>query len=247
MTDPTPSADARRWLADFGAALARQDLTAATALFAEDAYWRDLVAFTWNIRTQEGPAAIREMLAARLADTAPTAFALDGEATAADGITDAWFTFETRVARGRGHLRLMGGKAWTLLTTMVELKGFEEKKGTRRIKGAEHGVHPGRKTWLERRQEEQATLDYNEQPYVMIIDDGQDGIMLAARLRRLACRPSWWRRTRSPATAGASATRACACTTRSGTTTCPTCPSPTTGRCSRPRTRSATGWRCTPR
>ena len=185
MTDPTPSADARRWLADFGAALARQDLTAATALFAEDAFWRDLVAFTWNIRTQEGPAAIREMLAARLADTAPTAFALDGEATAADGITDAWFTFETRVARGRGHLRLKGGKAWTLLTTMVELKGFEEKKGTRRIKGAEHGVHPGRKTWLERRQEEQATLGYSEQPYVVIIGGGQGGIMLAARLRRL--------------------------------------------------------------
>lgn len=185
MTDPTPSADARRWLADFGTALARQDLTAATALFADDAYWRDLVAFTWNIRTQEGPAAIREMLAARLADTAPAAFALDGEATAADGITDAWFTFETRVARGRGHLRLKDGKAWTLLTTMVELKGFEEKKGPRRIKGAEHGVHPGRKTWLERRQEEQATLGYTEQPYVVIIGGGQGGIMLAARLRRL--------------------------------------------------------------
>ncbi|MBQ0932997.1 NAD(P)/FAD-dependent oxidoreductase [Ideonella alba] len=185
MTDPTPSADARRWLADFGAALARQDLTAATALFGDDAYWRDLVAFTWNIRTQEGPAAIREMLAARLADTAPTDFALDGEATAADGITDAWFTFETRVARGRGHLRLRNGQAWTLLTTMVELKGFEEKKGPRRIKGAEHGVHPGRKTWLERRQEEQATLGYTEQPYVVIIGGGQGGIMLAARLRRL--------------------------------------------------------------
>ena len=185
MTDPTPSADARRWLADFGATLARQDLSAATALFADDAYWRDLVAFTWNIRTQEGPAAIREMLAARLADTAPTAFALDGEATAADGIIDAWFTFETRLARGRGHLRLKDAKAWTLLTTMVELKGFEEKKGTRRIKGAEHGVHPGRKTWLERRQEEQATLGYSEQPYVVIIGGGQGGIMLAARLRRL--------------------------------------------------------------
>ena len=152
------------------------------ALFTDDAFWRDLVAFTWNIRTQEGPDAIRDMLAARLADTAPTGFALDGEATLAEGITEAWFTFETRVARGRGHLRLRDGKAWTLLTTMVELKGFEEKKGTRRIKGAEHGVHPGRKSWLERRQEEQATLGYSEQPYVVIIGGGQGGIMLAARL-----------------------------------------------------------------
>ena len=56
------------------------------------------------------------------------------------------------MARGRGHLRLRGGKAWTLLTTMTELKGFEERKGERRDKGAEHGVQPGRKTWLERRQ-----------------------------------------------------------------------------------------------
>ncbi len=107
------STQARTWLADFGAALARRDIDAATALFTDDAYWRDLVAFTWNIRTQEGPAAMAEMLRARLADTAPSNFELEGEASEADGITDAWITFDTRVARGRGHLRLRGGKAWT--------------------------------------------------------------------------------------------------------------------------------------
>ncbi len=184
-TSASPTTQAQRWLADFGAALQRQDIAAATALFTDDAYWRDLVAFTWNIRTQEGPAAMADMLRARLADTAPSNFQLEGDATEADGITDAWFTFETRVARGRGHLRLRGGKAWTFLTTMVELKGFEEKKGDRRVAGAEHGVHPGRKTWGERRAEEQARLGYEEQPYVVIIGGGQGGIMLAARLRRL--------------------------------------------------------------
>jgi putative flavoprotein involved in K+ transport len=61
------------------------------ALFGAESYWRDLVALTWNIRTQEGPAAVREMLAARLADTAPSAFALEGEATEAGGVIDAWF------------------------------------------------------------------------------------------------------------------------------------------------------------
>jgi putative flavoprotein involved in K+ transport len=185
MTQTNPTAAARRWLAAFGTALEAGEIDAASALFQPDAYWRDLVAFTWNIRTQEGADAIREMLAARLADTAPSGFSLDGEASEADGIVDAWFTFETRVARGRGHLRLKDGKAWTLLTTMVELKGFEENKGTRRIKGAEHGVHPGRKSWLERREDEQARLGYEEQPYVVIIGGGQGGIVLAARLRRL--------------------------------------------------------------
>jgi putative flavoprotein involved in K+ transport len=181
----TPSQRASTWLADFGAALGKRDLEAALALFDDDCYWRDLVSFTWNICTQEGKPAVRDMLAARLADVAPGSFTLEGEATEAGGVIDAWFTFETRLSRGRGHLRLKDGKAWTLLTTMVELKGFEEKTGTRRIKGAEHGVHKNRKTWLELRNEEQAKLGYSEQPYVVIVGGGQGGIILAARLRRL--------------------------------------------------------------
>jgi len=182
-THPTQMADA--WLSAFTSALERGDVEAAVALFEPDCYWRDLVAFTWNIRTQEGPEAIRAMLNARLADTKPTAFAIEGEAAEAGGVVEAWFTFETAVARGRGHLRLRDGKAWTLLTTMNELKGFEERKGERRIKGAEHGVHPGRKTWLEQRQDEAAALGHTEQPYVVIIGGGQGGIALGARLRRL--------------------------------------------------------------
>ncbi len=189
MQSKTPSRRAADWLSDLETALSSGDIAAATALFDADCYWRDLVAFTWNIRTQEGQQAIADMLRARLADTAPRAFALEGEATEADGVIDAWFTFETKVARGRGHLRLKatdgGDKAWTFLTTMAELKGFEEKRGERRIKGAEHGVHPGRKSWLEKRQDEEARLGYEEQPYVVIIGGGQGGIMLAARLRKL--------------------------------------------------------------
>lgn len=185
MTANTPSQRAQRWLDAFGAALASGNPDNVLPLFDADCYWRDLVSFTWNIRTQEGHDAVRDMLAARQADAGASNFQLEGEATEADGVTEAWFTFETRVSRGRGHLRLKGDKAWTLLTTMVELKGFEEKKGANRIKGAEHGVHKGRKSWLELRQDEQARLGYEEQPYVVIIGGGQGGIILAARLRRL--------------------------------------------------------------
>jgi putative flavoprotein involved in K+ transport len=189
MTDTTPSVRAQRWLDAFGAALASGQPESVLPLFDADCYWRDLVSFTWNIRTQEGHDAVRDMLAARQAETGASNFQLEGEATEADGVTDAWFTFETKVSRSRGHLRLKGSpegdRAWTLLTTMVELKGFEEKKGTRRIKGAEHGAQQGRKSWLERRHEEEARLGYDEQPYTVIIGGGQGGIMLAARLRRL--------------------------------------------------------------
>ena len=188
MTNPTPSQRATAWLDAFGAALAKGDLDATTALFEDDCYWRDLVSFTWNICTQEGKGPMRAMLESRLADVAPSDFALEGEASEAGGVIDAWFTFATRLSRGRGHLRLKtsdtGDKGWTLLTSMVELKGFEEKTGTHRVMGAEHGVHPGRKTWQERRQDELANLGYSEQPYVVIVGGGQGGIILAARLRR---------------------------------------------------------------
>ena len=183
LTHPTQAASA--WFADFQSTLERQDIDATMALFDADSYWRDLVAFTWNICTQEGPHAIRAMLQTRLADVKPTAFIVEGQATEAGGVIDAWFTFETAVARGRGHLRLKDGKAWTLLTTMTELKGFEERKGAHRIKGAEHGVHPGRKTWLEEREHELATLGSSEQPNVVIVGGGQGGIALGARLRKL--------------------------------------------------------------
>ncbi|NCV58089.1 MAG: nuclear transport factor 2 family protein, partial [Betaproteobacteria bacterium] len=182
-THPTQLASA--WLAEFGTNLEQGLIDAAVAQFADDGNWRDLVSFTWNIRTQEGPAAIRAMLEARLDDVQPRHFTLEGEASQADGVTEAWFTFETRLARGRGHLRLINGRAWTMLTTMVELKGHEEKKGNTRVNGVEHGPQRGRKTWLESRSDEARTLGYTEQPYVVIIGGGQAGIILGARLRKL--------------------------------------------------------------
>ena len=42
------------------AALRRGDTAAAVELFQPNCYWRDLVAFTWNIKTMEG----REQIAA---------------------------------------------------------------------------------------------------------------------------------------------------------------------------------------
>ena len=181
----TPSQVAASWLEQFDAALTRRDPDAAAALFLEDCYWRDLVSFTWNIKTMEGQAQVRDMLAARLDDTAPGSWQLDGEASEAGGVIEAWINFETSVARGRGHLRLKDGRAWTLLTTMTELKGHEEKTGTRRIKGAEHGVQKGRQSWKEKRQQEETELGYSRQPYCVIIGGGQGGIALGARLKRL--------------------------------------------------------------
>jgi putative flavoprotein involved in K+ transport len=176
---------ARSWLAQLEQQLAAGDPAGAALLFGEDCYWRDLVAFTWNIFTAETRDGIRRMLAAVLAGVRPWNFAIDGEAEINDGLTEAWFTFETAVARGRGHLRLRGGQGYTILTTMAELKGHEEKAGPSREKGIVHGAQKNRRTWLEDRREEQESLGFTRQPYCVIIGGGQGGIALAAHLKRL--------------------------------------------------------------
>jgi len=143
----------RDWLHKFGAALERGDIDAAAGLFQPECFWRDLVAFTWNIKTCEGRAEIKAMLAATLAGTRPSSFVAR---------SDEWFTFETKLGRGIGHLRLRGKQAWTLLTTLQELKGFEERRDEIR---------------LEQRP--------SPPPFVLIVGGGQGGIALAARLKRL--------------------------------------------------------------
>ncbi len=177
------------WLADFESALAERDIDRVVGKFATDSFWRDLVAFTWNLKTVEGHDGISGMLTDRLADTDPSGFRtaepptedLDGEHV----ITSAFIEFETAVGRGKGHLRLRDDQGWTLLTTLQELKGHEERKGATRVLGAVHGSDPDRRSWAEKRLDEELTLGYSEQPYIVVIGGGQGGIALGARLRQL--------------------------------------------------------------
>jgi putative flavoprotein involved in K+ transport len=179
------AAQVDQWLARFEEALAAGDSAAASELFADDSFWRDLIAFTWNIKTVEGPAGVKDMLDATLASIRPRGWHTSEPPTEADGVTDAWLEFETEAGRGSGHLRLRDGKAWTLLTTLYELKGHEERKGPGRPMGAAHGAARDRLSWLEQREKEAAELGHETQPYVLIVGGGQGGIALGARLRQL--------------------------------------------------------------
>ena len=188
MTDttaPTAATAVDRWLADFDEALTAGDTEAASQLFLDTSFWRDLVAFSWNIKTVEDPEGVKDLLDATLATAAPSNWTVTEPPAEADGVTEAWIAFETAVGRGRGHLRLKDGKAWTLLTTLHELKGHEEPRGPNRPMGAEHGANKDRQTWLERRAREAEELGYTRQPEVMIVGGGQGGIALGARLRQL--------------------------------------------------------------
>ncbi len=187
MLDSTVSQQAQAVLDAFGAALQSGDIDAATQMFVTDCYWRDLVAFTWNLRTMEGREQVADMLRSQLDSVRPTGWRLDEAETPSEegGVITAWIRFETAVARGQGLIRLRDGKIWTLLTTMQELKGHEEAKGFARPLGARHGADRNRPSWREEREAEAAALGYERQPYAVIIGGGQGGIALGARLRQL--------------------------------------------------------------
>lgn len=184
MSTSAATRTATSWLSRFSAAL-EAGPPAAAELFVNDCYWRDFLTFTWNIKTIEGKQQIAEMLSATLAQTSPENWTIDGEAIQDGEIVEAWFRFDTAIARGYGHLRLKGDACWTILTTMTELKGHEELSGARRITGVEHRARKDRTTWLEDRQRQEAELGTTRQPYCLIVGGGQGGIALGARLRRL--------------------------------------------------------------
>ena len=176
-----------KWLADFSEALAARDAERAAALFAPTSFWRDLIAFTWNITTAEHRDGVADLLQQTMESTDATNFTItEGEEPAeADGVVTAWIRFETAVGRGSGLLRLNDEGAWTLLTTLDELKGFEEHQGTTRPKGVQHGALRERVTWKEARAAEVEGMGSDRDPYVLVVGGGQGGIGLGARLRQL--------------------------------------------------------------
>ena len=120
--------EVKAWLSSFESALLQRDVEAATQLFhPEECFWRDLLSFTWNIYTAESRQEIADMLRSALIDNNgdhiyPTSsWKLQGEENAMEEthphgsmiiITTihAFFTFETRAAYCRGHIKLRGGK-----------------------------------------------------------------------------------------------------------------------------------------
>jgi cation diffusion facilitator CzcD-associated flavoprotein CzcO len=189
------------WLAGFEAAVQAGDTQAVAGMFLADGYWRDILALTWDLRTFAGRDRIAAGLAAWRPARSPAGFWL--EDTAPDmferrtqGWTiEAFFTFETDLARCRGHIRLLTDpqtgdwKAWTLLTEMEDLNGFEEKTGALRpVSSAPHGaLAPGRNGAGPAAASPAAPALPRPaaDPEVLVIGAGQAGLTIAARLRQL--------------------------------------------------------------
>ena len=177
-----------RWLAQFEQGLAAADGTALEALFRPDAHWRDLVAFAWDVRTFSGAKKIAAVLKPNA--VAAKCFGIDPRRTpprrvtrAGTEVIEAFFRFETARARGQGVLRLLEGKALTLLTAADELKGFEESTGNRRPHGEAYSRNFRGPNWLDRRKA--AAAYEGRDPVVLVVGGGHAGLSIAARLKQL--------------------------------------------------------------
>jgi putative flavoprotein involved in K+ transport len=104
MLDTTSDIEITNVLGALDKALSSGDVAAAVNLFQDDCYWRDLVTFTWNIKTLEGKDAVRDMLNAQLSSVAPLNWRIaEGESATEDGgIITAWITFETGLRADMG-------------------------------------------------------------------------------------------------------------------------------------------------
>jgi putative flavoprotein involved in K+ transport len=159
---------AERWLADFEAALREPDDASLAKLFRADAHWRDLLAFTWRVKTVSGAAKILGELNRHGRDAGARGFEIDPGRTAPRSVTragenaiEAIFRFDTALGRGAGVLRLApDGRCWTLLTALDGIKGFEEKDD-RRLRSEDR------------------------EPAVLIVGGGHAGLSIAARLKAL--------------------------------------------------------------
>ncbi len=195
VTDLTMRVD--EWLADFEEALAGADPACLASLFHADSYWRDVLAFTWLITTVQGGDKIAATLLSRTARAQASGFRTDRERMPPGCVTragtesiEAIFAFETAEGRGDGIVRLIPDpidndrlKAWTLLTALEALAGFEEHVGNARPTGEAYSRDFRGPNWLDLR--EVAAAYEDRDPVVLIVGGGHAGLSIAARLAQL--------------------------------------------------------------
>ncbi|GAA6062801.1 hypothetical protein JCM10212_006162 [Sporobolomyces blumeae] len=181
---------AQAFCSSIQAAFDAQDIDGIVRHFRkDDGWWRDIltVDFDFNsMKTSEikghlgkyGVPKIQKLTTIR-----PEEAKFNEEA----GWLQAFTTYETPEVRGRGFLRLKESspgagdwQAFIFFTAVWEVKNHEELARHRRPLGAEHGLHASSDNWLDRRNKKVKFED--EDPAVIIVGGGQNGLMLARNL-----------------------------------------------------------------
>ncbi len=198
QTLPSPATDltaddaaqvAATWLAGFAAALQSGSADELSALLVEDATWRDFMAFPWDFHHTVG----RDETVTQLVDFAKAwdaaGFTPNGEQApiVRDGGINAFFDFTTKDRVDRGYVRLVPADGRylgvVLQTQVVGLQEFSERTRHNRKEGKVYGVVPDRTRWSTDRAKE-AAFEV-EDPAVVILGAGHNGLAIAARLGAL--------------------------------------------------------------
>lgn len=191
------SVSAQGWLDAFERLLHKPDPATLDRLFRTDSFWRDVLALSWNLQTIAGREMIAQALVALAPKASPTNFKIAQNRAPPRWVTragtntiEAIFNFETAIGRGSGIVRLIPDsadgdrlKAWTLLTALDELRGFEEQLGTLRPRGQAYSRDFRGPNWLDLRNASRHYADRD--PAVLVVGGGQAGLAIAARLKQL--------------------------------------------------------------
>ena len=197
---PSPVAVAQKWITNFEAALQHGNVDGFAAVLHLDCWWRDMLALSWDIRTVHGLDKVSAYISDNLPVSTPYNLKLRESGKFKPALVtpiedlswiESMFEFETKTGRGSGMLRLVRGadglwKGQMIYTALQELKGFEDKAGSRRPHGGNESLTKSefaRGNWQDRRQRQIEFLD--EEPTVLIIGAGQSGLNMGARLQAM--------------------------------------------------------------
>ncbi|GAB7003320.1 NAD(P)/FAD-dependent oxidoreductase [Nocardioides sp. AN3] len=188
-------AQAQGWLDAFERALGNKEADALGALFLPDAGWRDLLAFTWNLRQAHDRASVVDLLLATGGDVAARHFKISSAwpapatSEAIDGapaVTEVFFEFEVEAGAGDGIVYLVTngseGDALQARTLLTRLKSLNDAPSEWPPTGRWETKHPHSR-WRDVEADRHAFADRD--PEVLIVGGGQFGVMTGAHLARL--------------------------------------------------------------
>ncbi|KAF7342826.1 hypothetical protein MSAN_01998600 [Mycena sanguinolenta] len=183
-----PADIALSWLTQFKTSLAALDVKGVTACFLNHGYLRDILVFTWSNRTLHGHAKIASYLNDTLGGAGMKDMKLDNRKhlspayAPTTGTIVSGFTFETAVGPGQGYFYLSPSpsgewKALSVFMMLGDIRGHEES-------GPESGIYGGHTlAWEDVERERREKIE--QDPHVLIVGAGQNGLNVAARFKAM--------------------------------------------------------------
>ncbi|RPD53948.1 FAD/NAD-P-binding domain-containing protein [Lentinus tigrinus ALCF2SS1-7] len=190
-----PQTVASKWLSACTSVLQKADANAFANLFLPDGWLRDLLVFTWDIRSLAGREKISSYLSNTLSQARISAVKLDENADLSPrtfpaalnrgtGVEFA-FTFECQHGHGHAAVRLLADtdgeyRAFTVLTMVSDLPGHEELSilpWRDDVTGiAERHMQKDYEQWVH---------NVETNPQVIILGAAQTGLQIAARFKQM--------------------------------------------------------------